>query len=32
LQLAGRFLAENDELLDLLHQNLRLVQFNHYNL
>lgn len=32
LQLAGRFLAENDELLDLLHQNLRLVQFNRYNL
>jgi flagellin-specific chaperone FliS len=32
LQLAGRFLAENDELLDLLHQNLRQVQFNRYNL
>ncbi|MGD0579301.1 MAG: beta-N-acetylhexosaminidase [Bryobacteraceae bacterium] len=32
LQLAGRFLAENDELLDLLHQNLQQVQFNHYNL
>ena len=32
LQLAGRFLAENDELLDLLHQNLQQVEFNHYNL
>jgi flagellin-specific chaperone FliS len=32
LQLAGRFLAENDELLDLLHSNLHQVEFNHYNL
>lgn len=32
LQLAGRFLAENDELLDLLHQDLQRVQFNRYNL
>src|SRR5690348_7713863 len=32
LQLAGHFLAENDELLDLLHQNLQQVEFNHYNL
>jgi hypothetical protein len=32
LELAGRFLADNDELLDLLHQNLQQVEFNHYNL
>jgi len=32
LQLAGRFLAENDELLDLLHKNLQQVEFNRYNL
>jgi hexosaminidase len=32
LQLAGRFLADNDELLDLLHQNLQQVEFNRYNL
>ncbi len=32
LQLAGRFLAENDELIDLLHENLRRVEFNRYNL
>jgi hexosaminidase len=32
LQLAGRFLAENDELLDLLHSNLHQVEFNRYNL
>jgi hexosaminidase len=32
LQLAGRFLAENDELLDLLYENLRRVDFNRYNL
>jgi hypothetical protein len=32
LHLAGRFLADNDELLDLLHQNLQQVQFNRYNL
>ncbi len=32
LQMAGRFLADNDELLDLLHQNLQQVEFNRYNL
>jgi hexosaminidase len=32
LELAGRFLATNDELLDLLHENLRRVDFNLYNL
>src|SRR5579864_5825763 len=32
LQLAGRFSAENDELLDLLHRNLQRVEFNRYNL
>jgi len=32
LELAGRFLAQNDELLDLLHTNLDQVQFNRYNL
>jgi hexosaminidase len=32
LRLAGRFLAENDELLDLLQENLRRVEFNRYNL
>jgi hypothetical protein len=32
LQLAGRFLAENDELLDRLHRNLQKVEFNRYNL
>src|SRR5579863_2385573 len=32
LELAGRFFAENDELLDLLHRNLQQVEFNHYNL
>jgi hypothetical protein len=32
LQLAGRFLAHNDELIDLLEQNLQQVEFNHYNL
>jgi hypothetical protein len=32
LQMAGRFLADNDELLDLLHENLQQVQFNRYNL
>ncbi len=31
LQLAGRFLADNDELLDLLHHNLQQVEFNRYN-
>jgi hexosaminidase len=32
LQLAGRFFADNDELLDLLHQNLQQIEFNRYNL
>jgi hexosaminidase len=32
LQLAGRFLADNDELLDLLHRNLQQAEFNRYNL
>jgi hexosaminidase len=32
LELAGRFLADNDELLDLLNENLRRVEFNRYNL
>ena len=32
LQLAGRFLADNDELFDLLHRNLQQVEFNHYNM
>jgi flagellin-specific chaperone FliS len=32
LQLASRFLAENDELLDLLHRNLQRVEFNRYNM
>jgi len=32
LQLAGRFLADNDELLDLLHRNLQQVEYNRYNL
>jgi hypothetical protein len=32
LELAGRFLARNDELLDLLHRNLQQVDFNRYNL
>lgn len=32
LRLAGRFLAENDELLDLLYENLRRIEFNRYNL
>ena len=32
LQLAADFLAENDELLGLLHENLRSVDFNRYNL
>lgn len=32
LELAGRFLASNDELLDLLSGNLRRVEFNRYNL
>jgi hypothetical protein len=32
LELAGHFLASNDELLDLLNGNLRRVEFNRYNL
>ncbi len=32
LELAGKFLAENDELLDLLYANLPRVEFNRYNL
>jgi hypothetical protein len=32
LELASQFLAQNDELLDLLHQNLERVEFNRYNL
>src|SRR5579871_831991 len=32
LQLAGRFLAYNDGLMDLLHRNLGNVEFNRYNL
>jgi len=32
LGMAGRFLADNDELLDLIHANMRQVEFQHYNL
>ncbi|MGO8789921.1 MAG: beta-N-acetylhexosaminidase [Terriglobia bacterium] len=32
LQMAGKFLADNDELLDLIHANMRKVEFQHYNL
>jgi hypothetical protein len=32
LELASRFLAQNDRLLDLLHMNTQRVQFNRYNL
>jgi hypothetical protein len=32
LQLASKFLAENDEVLDLLHMNYERVEFNRYNL
>jgi hypothetical protein len=32
VELASRFLIQNDELLDLLHTNLKRVQFNRYNL
>jgi hypothetical protein len=32
LHLASKFLADNDELLDLLHMNIQRVQFNRYNL
>ena len=32
LALAGDFMAQNDELVDLLRMNMARVQFNHYNL
>ena len=32
LQLASELLAQNDQLVDLLHQNLERVEFNRYNL
>ena len=32
LELAGKFLAQNDELINLINANLRSVQFNRYNL
>lgn len=32
LELAAGFLADNDELIGLLHENLRRVEFNRYNL
>ncbi|MGI8960525.1 MAG: hypothetical protein ACR2IV_12320, partial [Bryobacteraceae bacterium] len=32
LDLAGRFLAQNDQLIDLLQTNIERVQFNRYNL
>ena len=32
LDLAGRFLAQNDELINLINTNMDKVQFNHYNL
>jgi len=32
LGMAGEFLAENDEMLDLIHANMRQVEFQHYNL
>jgi hypothetical protein len=32
LELAGTFLAQNDQLVDLLHANLDHIQFNRYNL
>lgn len=32
MDLAGRFLAQNDELINLIHANLTKVQFNQYNL
>jgi len=32
LELAGRFLTGNDELLDLLYENLQRVEFNRYNI
>jgi len=32
LRMAGRFLADNDELLDLIRANMRQAEFQHYNL
>ena len=32
LRMAGEFLADNDELLDLIHANMRQAEFQHYNL
>jgi hexosaminidase len=32
LRMAGEFLAANEELLDLIHANMRQVEFQHYNL
>jgi hypothetical protein len=32
LEAAGKFLAQNDQLIDLLHTNIERVQFNRYNL
>ncbi len=32
LGMAGKFLADNDDLLDLIHANMRQVEFHHYNL
>ena len=32
LELAGEYLAQNDRLLDLLHENLQRAEFNRYNL
>jgi len=32
VRMAGEFLAKNDELLDLIHANMRQVEFQHYNL
>ncbi|HXJ94888.1 MAG TPA: beta-N-acetylhexosaminidase [Terriglobia bacterium] len=32
LQMAGKFLADNDELLDLIHANMDRAEFQHYNL
>jgi hypothetical protein len=32
LEMAGRFLADNDEVLDLVHANLEQAEFQHYNL
>jgi hypothetical protein len=32
LAMAGKFLADNDELLDLIHTNMHKVEFQHYNL